>query len=196
MPIEIAYYWYAQGEARFVDARSKSEFDVSHIFGAVLSQAASDQKKNDPVTQWPKTDRIITYCGCPHTLSSIRAAELTQQGYQVVYAIDEGYQAWRDRTYPMAGSDTTRTISVQTIEGKTDPSYAGETAWAYHNRSDQQEATQIRTDGSYTLELRFIDMTDVSRITVKTPAYTLQDSLSNLTNGSISTKGAVVQEKT
>lgn len=29
---------------------------------------------------WPKDDRIVCYCGCPHHLSSIRGSQLIDDG--------------------------------------------------------------------------------------------------------------------
>ncbi|WP_396613777.1 rhodanese-like domain-containing protein (plasmid) [Haloferax sp. S1W] len=184
VPIEDAYYWYARGEARFVDARSETGYDVSHIFGSVLSPAP-DGRKFDPTDDWNKADRVVTYCHCPHHLSSLRAAMLLATGYEEVYAIDEGFQSWLDRNYPLAGTDTNRDYTVRTIEGKTNRSDAGETAWAFHPGTDQVEATEINADGSYTLELKFVQVDAQSTIQIETPSYAIQAPLGELTSGTV-----------
>lgn len=184
VPVEDAYYWYARQEARFADARSETGYDVSHIFGSVLSPAP-DGRRLDPTADWDKSDRVVTYCHCPHHLSSLRAASLLEAGFENVYAIDEGYQGWLDRNYPLAGSDTNRDYTVRTIEGETSRFDAGETAWAFHPETDQVEATEIESDGSYALELKFVQVDAQSTIQVETPSYAIQAPLGDLTSGTV-----------
>ncbi|ELZ89454.1 hypothetical protein C453_00220 [Haloferax elongans ATCC BAA-1513] len=184
VPIEDAYYWYARGEARFVDSRSETNHDVSHIFGSVLS-SAPDGRAYDPTEDWNKADRVVTYCQCPHFLSSLRAAALLNAGFEEVYAIDEGYEAWLDRDYPLAGSDTSHTYDVRTIEGTTSQRDANGTVWAFHPRTGQVEATKIDSDGSYTLELRFVQVDAQSTIQIETPSYAIQAPLGEVTSGTV-----------
>lgn len=192
VPTDVAYYWYARGEARFVDTRSESEYDVSHVFGAVLSPAGDGRDlPDDPALEWPDTSRVVTYCDCPHHLSSLRAASLMSRGTETVYALDEGFSAWRDHNFPLAGSDTGRVPPTRVIEGSVPRRYGGETAWAYHVDSNQREATRIADDGSYELELRFVDLTDQSRVRVETPAYELTKPIGELTSGTITTDGSL-----
>ena len=184
VPVEDAYYWYARQEARFVDARSETGYDVSHIFGSVLSPAP-DGRRLDPTADWDRSDRVVTYCHCPHHLSSLRAASLLEAGFENVYAIDEGFQGWLDRNYPLAGADTNRDYTVRTIEGETSRFDAGETAWAFHPETDQVEATEIESDGSYALELKFVQVGEESTIQVETPSYAIQAPLGDLTSGTV-----------
>ncbi|RDZ62186.1 rhodanese-like domain-containing protein [Haloferax sp. Atlit-12N] len=195
VPIEDAYYWYARGEARFVDARSETGYDVSHIFGSVLSPAP-DGRTLDPTDDWTEADRVVTYCHCPHHLSSLRAAMLLATGFENVYAIDEGFQAWLDRNYPLAGSDTNRDYTVRTIEGETSRLDAGETAWAFHPQTDQVEATEIESDGSYALELKFVQVDAQSTIQVETPSYAIQAPLGELTSGTVTADTGEPAEQT
>lgn len=178
-PIDVTYYWFRRRAARFVDARGDYSYERSHILGAVLSPAP-DGGKSDPVDDWPKGDRIVCYCSCPHHLSSLRAASLIEDGYEEVYVIDEGFREWHDRDYPMAGSKVTTQASVHRIEGRTDPADAGESAWAWHDATGQREATRIAADGSYLLELPFSGVSLDSTIRVRTPSYELQAPLERL----------------
>ncbi|WP_224268859.1 rhodanese-like domain-containing protein [Haloprofundus salinisoli] len=189
VPADVAYYWYARGETRVVDARSAAAYDVSHVFGAVQSIAPEGLERNDPVADWPKSDRIVIYCDCPNYLSSQRAATLIENSYTNVYAIEEGYRAWVDKEYPMAGSDTDRSVEVRTISGQTEPEYADEGAWAYHEASGQQEASKIESDGSYELELRWVDVAASDEVTVETPGYTITDTLGAITSAEITADG-------
>jgi rhodanese-related sulfurtransferase len=192
VPTDVAYYWYARGEARFADTRSRSEFDVSHVFGSVLSPAGDGTDlPDDPVLQWPKKDRIVTYCDCPHHLSSLRAASLKNRGYEEVYALDKGFGDWRKRNFPLAGEDVGRVPPTRVIEGKVPRRYAGKWAWAYHQGSDQREASTIQSDGSYRLETKFVDVTAQSTVKVETPAYTVTGTFAELTGGTITADGTV-----
>ena len=183
VPIDVAYYWYARGEARFADTRGSTSYNRSHIYGAVLSTAPDGLETNDPITAWPKPDRIVCYCACPNHMSSLRAASLLSAGYEEVYAIEEGYTEWQNREFPMAGENVESRPNMRIIEGKSDAQYAGETAWARHEPTGQQEATAIADDGTYTLELRFTEVTAESTIVVETPEYRVEAPLGDLTTG-------------
>ena len=183
-PIDVTYYWYRLRDARFADTRGESSYKKSHVLGAVLSPAP-DGREADPVEQWSKEDRIVCYCGCPHHLSSLRAAELIRDGYENVYVIDEGFWEWHDRGYPMAGSEISTQPAVHRIRGRTDTQYAGETAWAWHERSGQREATEIGDRGEYLLELRFSDVSLDSPIRIETPEYDVRAPLRILVSGTV-----------
>lgn len=86
----------------------------------MLSTAPDGLETNDPITEWPKTDRIVCYCACPNHLSSLRAASLRSQGYQEVYALKEGYLEWQEQKYPMAGDEITSRSAVHVINEKTE----------------------------------------------------------------------------
>jgi len=179
-PIDATHHWYRRRAARFVDARGQSQYDRSHVTGAVLSPAP-DGTGDDPVEAWPTDDRIVCYCGCPHHLSSLRAASRIENGYEQVYVIDEGFWEWQDRGYPVAGDEVSTTPAVQRISGLTAADYAGQMAWAWHEPTGQREATPIGDDGAYTLELHFSDLTAESTVAVETPGYRIEGSLDALT---------------
>jgi rhodanese-related sulfurtransferase len=195
VPVGIAYDWFRRREARFVDARGPDQYARSHVTGAVLSPASG--RRNDPVTEWPTGDRIVCYCGCPHHLSTARAARLLANGYEEVYAIDEGFWEWSARSYPIAGENPDFHPSAYrsyVIEGETDPSHAGSFAWARTGNGRQEEATPIRADGSYELVLHFSEVTDSTEITVETPAYEVTAPLGELTGGRVTAEGRVAGE--
>lgn len=191
VPIDVAYNWYVRHEARFADARDETQYKKAHIKGAVLSPAPEGQTQNDPAEQWPKKDRIITYCACPHHLSSLRAANLMDQGYENVYALDDGFLTWMDQNHPVEGSQATQQPKMSVIVGSVDPQYAGEDVWAYHRASGQREATQIKEKGNYRLQLPFYDVSGDSKIEIETPAYTIKKSLSALTSKNITPDGTL-----
>lgn len=194
VPVDVAYDWYRRREARVADARGSRQYATSHVTGAVLSPASG--RTDDPVTAWPEGDRIVTYCGCPHHLSTMRAAQLYQNGYEEVYAIDEGFWEWHRLDYPMAGEDVSYQPYGHVIEGATDPASAGEYAWARTADGSQEEAHPIGPDGGYELVLHFSDVTDGTPITVETPTYSLTKPLGELTSGVLTRDGAVAADQT
>ncbi|USZ68366.1 rhodanese-like domain-containing protein [Halorussus salilacus] len=187
VPVDVAKYWHARREARFADARGEKQYKASRVDGAVLSPAEESALSDDAdaVTDWPKDDRIVAYCGCPHHLSGIRAARLIDAGYEEVYIIDEGFWEWHDRDYPMQGEDIDERPESWVIRGETDPNYARDDAWAYHDPTGQTEATGITDDGTYELHLTFHDVGPDSTVEVETPAYSVEGTLADLSVGTV-----------
>ena len=186
-PIDVTYNWYARQEARFADARGEGQYDASHVDGAAWTPAP-DGRENDPVAGWPTDDRIVCYCGCPHHLSSLRASALISAGYEDVYVIDEGFHAWTDQGYPVAGSEVGERASARVIRGRSDASFAGEPVYATHEPTDQREANFVGEDGNYELTLRFRDVTDDSEIRLEAPDYTVVATLAELTAGVVTAR--------
>ena len=178
-PIDDVFYWYQRQEARVADARGSNQYENAHIVGAPLSPAPNGGS-NDPIADWPKDDRIVTYCGCPHHLSGLRAASLIDDGYEEVYALDDGFQAWIDRGYPLTGSEVPEDRETYRIRGRSDAAYAGEMVMLEQVGVDRREAAPIGDDGSYTLQLHYAGSTD-SRFRVEAPDYTVEGTLEELT---------------
>lgn len=177
-PIDVVEQWYRRGEARFVDARGLEQYKESHVYGAVSSPAQRNSEGGG-IDGWPSSDRVVTYCRCPHHLSSIRAAGLQKAGFETVFAIDEGFGAWMRRGYPMAGvrfaGDEQASVREWTISGSVDSKYAGEYVWATAGR--QYEAAPVQSDGSYRLHLKFTDVSAETPVQVKTPTDTFERPL-------------------
>ncbi|MBZ6495080.1 rhodanese-like domain-containing protein [Natrinema longum] len=182
-PIDDVYYWYQRQEARVADARGSDQYQNAHIAGAPLS-SAPDGGSNDPVSDWSTDERIVTYCGCPHHLSGLRAASLIDNGYEEVYALDEGFGAWIDRGYPLEGSEVSEDRATYEIQGQSDPAYADEMVMLEQVDADRREAAPIAEDGSYTLQLHYAGSTD-SRFRVEAPDYTTEGTLADLTSGTV-----------
>lgn len=179
VPIADAIEWYRNDAAVFVDARGEAQYEQAHIEGAV-SSPVSDGGDPGAVGQFPKDRRIVTYCGCPHHLSSIRALSLLYIGYDRVYALDEGFFAWKEKGYPLAGEDVDSTADLHVVDGRADPAHAGEYAFARFGQN--VEAAPIGADGSYALHIRFAVAPD-EVVTVETPGYTVAAPLSELVDG-------------
>jgi rhodanese-related sulfurtransferase len=179
-PIEVARYWHQRGAARFVDARGLEYYERAHVYGAVNSPAERGSSGGG-ISGWPKDDRVVCYCGCPHHLSSVRASALQQSGFTNVYVINEGFVPWRNNEYAMAGTSFAAPQEAL-IEGEVDPSYAGEYAWATHEPTSQSEAAPIAEDGSFAVHFKFYDLDADAPIHVRTPAFEVTAPLSEVTD--------------
>ncbi len=182
-PIGLAYDWHRTSAARFVDARGVDQYKRAHIYGAVSSPAVQNSQGGG-IEDWPAADRIVCYCGCPHHLSSIRAAGLQKAGFTDVYVIDEGFGQWQSRDYPMRGT-TFESPQARILTGRVPARHAGAYVWAIDPDSGQREATRIGTDGRYSLELRFGDVDDETPIRVTTPTGSVTDTLAALERGTV-----------
>lgn len=181
VPIDVAHAWYLRRDARFADARGRGQYERAHVAGATHSPAP-DGGSSDPVADWPESDRVVTYCGCPHHLSTMRGASLVESGYERVYAIDEGFVPWFERGYPMEGSTIESTMASYDVRGRTDPADAGEMAWAVHEPGANREVTPIQPDGTFTMTLHFGSLPADAPITVRTPSFEVTQPLEEVTS--------------
>ncbi|NLN16814.1 MAG: rhodanese-like domain-containing protein [Firmicutes bacterium] len=98
---------FDEGEAIFLDARSRSAYGESHIAGA-LSVPLLDvlRERVDLAAILPDKDAIlVAYCsgdGCD--MAGELAEELARQGYQRLYVFQAGMPAWEAAGYPTAGT--------------------------------------------------------------------------------------------
>jgi cytochrome c oxidase cbb3-type subunit 3/ubiquinol-cytochrome c reductase cytochrome c subunit len=86
-----------------LDARAPSDYLANHIAGAV-SVPFYDP---DPyLSGLPKQVWLVCYCACPHAESGQLARKLAASGLTKVTVLDEGFNVWRARNYPVrAGVD-------------------------------------------------------------------------------------------
>lgn len=188
IPLEVAYNVYARGEARIIDTRSKLGYQTSHILGAVRSPAPKGGK-NDPTGDWPKTDQIITYCHCPTHFAVQRAAYLLDNGFEEVYALQGGYQAWKVANLPTNGRGVPSKVKTWTVKGKTASTDSGSVAYVSHNATDQVAGTKIASDGSYSIEFSFASVSGSDTVTVGTPSYEIEGSLKSFTGMNVTVDG-------
>ncbi|MFU8868182.1 rhodanese-like domain-containing protein [Natronococcus sp.] len=182
-PLEDVYEWYEDDDARFVDTRTQIEYDDLHIAGAVYSPAEHGLEADDPTEEWSTDARIVTYCICPHTLAGLRAASLIDDGYEDVYALDEGLQAWYEEGYPMEGEEVQGRLPAYDVRGEADPAHAGEFVWVREPETGQREPGTIEEDGSYELTLHFSELTEETVLELEAPDYTRELTLAELTDG-------------
>lgn len=185
VPLADAIEWYRDDDAVFADARDRTAYEAARIASAVFSPAPDGQEGDDPLEGLSTESRIVTYCGCPHHLSTLRGASLIRDGYAHTYAIDEGFVAWRDAGYPVEGSDVDESPTLYRIAGRTAAAHAGDLAWARHEPSGQREAAPIGDDGRFTLQVRFHDVAPETRIRLSTPAGEVTGRLDTLVEGTV-----------
>ncbi len=101
--MESAKKLYDDKLAVFLDARGSREYDTGHIYGAIYMPARELLKGIiDPVKILPdKQAVLISYCdGGECELSLDIAKELSEQGYQNIFVLGEGYPGWETAGYP------------------------------------------------------------------------------------------------
>lgn len=182
VPIEDAYEWHQEG-ILFADARSTSAYERSHVAGAVFSPAPDGQQPADPVEAESTSTRVVTYCGCPHHLSTMRAASLIEAGYANTYALDEGFRPWLQGEYPVEGTDVENIPDGFAIEGRADPSLAGERVWVRHDPTGQREVTDIEPDGTFAMDVYFYEVGPETNVRLTTPDTEVVDTLASLSSG-------------
>lgn len=182
VPIEDAYEWHQDG-ILFADARSQAAYDRSHVADATHSPAPDGQQPDDPVEALPESTRVVTYCGCPHHLSTMRAASLIEEGYVHTYALDEGFRPWQQGDYPVEGDDAGSIPDSFSIEGRTDPSLEGDRAWVRHDPTGQREATYVEADGTFSMDVHFHEVGPETNVRLTTPAAEVIDTLASLSSG-------------
>ena len=185
VPIDDALAWHREEEALFADARSLEAYENARIAGAVHSPAREGQEENDPVENRETDTRVVTYCGCPHHLSTLRGASLIGAGYQHTYAIDEGFGPWRENGYPMEGESVAQIPTAYSIDGRTRSEHEGEYAWVWHDDSGQREAAPIQSDGTFSVHIQFYDVTPSSRLRLSVPAGERTGPLAEFVSGEI-----------
>ena len=182
VPIEVAYDWYRTGSARFVDARSEAAFEAERVTGAVVSPARDGLEENDLTETWDPTERSVTYCGCPHSLSTSRAAGMVMEGHEAVFAIDEGFNPWIEQYPTSTGDADSQRSAPMTVVGQVDAAYAGEEVWVRHDATDQRYPGQVGADGSFEVTFAFYDVETDDQLTVDTPEWTRTGTVAEQTD--------------
>jgi rhodanese-related sulfurtransferase len=80
-----------------LDARASSDFEVSHITGAVSVPYYEVEKH---LAKLPKDAWIVAYCSCPRAEAESAVDVLRENGYTRTSVLYEGYPEWESRGYP------------------------------------------------------------------------------------------------
>jgi len=103
VPLAKAEKMFAEKAAVFMDARSKQEYDVGHIQGAInLPWHEVEQQIMGMVERIPPDRLIITYCdGETCALSKDLALFLKEMGYEKVRVLVNGWSLWKGAGLPV-----------------------------------------------------------------------------------------------
>ena len=98
---QIDIHWAKQmfedGNVTIVDIRDPSSFEEAHIHGAIH---LTDKNLEKFLSHTDKNKFVICYCF--HGFNSQQAAAfLVQQGFDKVYSMEGGFEAWK-AAYPSA----------------------------------------------------------------------------------------------
>lgn len=92
--ISVAVAADMAGDVRFVDARERAEYDVSHIDGAVWS--GYDDFDISRLAEVPKDEVVIVYCSVGYRSEKV-AEKLIDAGYEHVWNLYGGIFEWKNR---------------------------------------------------------------------------------------------------
>ena len=96
----------ASGDAAFVDARPKEEFDTAHVplaFHLPLDAFFGGKVPAD--LEIPRASAVVVYCGGGDCDASIRVSErLRDLGYGEIYIFEAGFPAWAAAGKPVERS--------------------------------------------------------------------------------------------
>jgi rhodanese-related sulfurtransferase len=93
--------WQDAGEQFvLIDVREESEWQVSHITGAVYMGRGIIER--DLEAKSPDLDtRIVLYCGGGFR-SALSAELINRMGYTDITSMDGGFREWKEKGYPIS----------------------------------------------------------------------------------------------
>lgn len=97
---------FGNGDAVFVDARSREDYDKSHVEGAVFLGPENVEERFASVQALlHEKSKIVLYCHGPECDMAERVAEfLGQVGYRNMTIMSAGYSAWERAGFPATRS--------------------------------------------------------------------------------------------
>lgn len=101
--MEIMNYMLESGEAVLLDARTKEDFQLGHIPGAVnLPVYQFESEYDTALSGLEKAKTIIAYCSSYTCLdSSLLARKLYRKGHSDILVYKGGYQEWQELGNPI-----------------------------------------------------------------------------------------------
>ena len=81
-----------------VDMRKGSEYRAGHLPGAISVPLTELDRR---FTAIPRTARVVLYCECPREDIATAFAFLTSQGYTNHAVLEDGFDGWLRRRYPI-----------------------------------------------------------------------------------------------
>lgn len=85
-----------------LDVRGQKSYERSHIQGASLARRNRDGQLAENLKHYPKNALIVTYCDAGCQTSSAVAIQIKRAGFKNVKVLEEGFQAWQQKGYPVS----------------------------------------------------------------------------------------------
>jgi len=149
-----------QSEPFIFDVRSSASFEKSHIQSALwVPYGNTEESDLMKITSLGKDSEIVTYCGCPHHLSTLQAKYLKDLGYSNVKVLYDGFWVWKDSGFPTFYTETTQTTMLK-FSGKllsADNSANQTDVFLRHIKSGQLEAARSTVDGTFSFDFHIYD---------------------------------------
>ena len=93
---------FLSGEAVFVDTRSRQDFEIDHVPGAISVPFFEFVNDIDRIEAWDKDDVTILYDLERYSKTArLMARQLVKEDFQNVSIMRGGYVEWLDRMYPV-----------------------------------------------------------------------------------------------
>jgi rhodanese-related sulfurtransferase len=90
---------YGNPDFVIVDVRTPAEFNQGYLSGAMNIDYNAGNFRNE-ISKLDKTKTYLVYCRVGHR-SGLAAAIMNALGFNEVYDMDGGIEAWRDAGYPV-----------------------------------------------------------------------------------------------
>ncbi len=102
---DSAFLLQMEGDVTFIDVRTKEEFEIDRIPGAISIPLFSYYKSPQMLSTLNKTDRYILYCFDPECIEAKSLAkELLNQRFNNVMVLQSGFSGWIEFGLPVETS--------------------------------------------------------------------------------------------
>ena len=96
---------------QILDVRTAGEYNGGHIKGALLADWNNKEEFNRRVTFVDKTKPVYVYC-LAGSRSAAAATKMRAEGYEKVYELSGGINAWKAASKPVEGTSNTKQMSL------------------------------------------------------------------------------------
>ena len=99
---DSAFLFQMEGDVTFVDVRTKEEFEIDHLPGAISIPLFAYYKSPEMLAGLDTEARYILYCFDPKcTEAKSLAVEMVNQRFINVMVLDGGFSGWLEMGFPV-----------------------------------------------------------------------------------------------
>ena len=88
-----------------VDARDEASYQASHIRDAIFPGDDHTLEVSpglqESMSRYSKDTMVVTYCDTGCQASAVMALKIKRMGFQNVKTLEDGFQTWQDKGYPV-----------------------------------------------------------------------------------------------